>query len=286
MKYDLASDLHIDISNGGIDWEIQKAPDSDVLIVAGDIANTIDLTVEELVRAAKVYNTVMFVDGNHEHYSNFPKLTIEDTVNELRTLIQDHNNIIYLNPSNSVHIIDDVAFIGCNGWYDFKFTPASISRSVAISTWMKHSNDKYCNFSKGEPTCLAIEHADIIVKEVKKLQGNNSIKKIVIITHTSPHRDGVTWKEHDSNWNILNGAYGNSVMANVWKADVNKKIVHAVYGHCHAYSDFYAADGIRFIANPRGYAGYERIADSWTLCQFNTNDERGVVVSAFGKIER
>lgn len=286
MKYDLASDLHVDFDINDIDWASKKTHDSDIIIIAGDVSNTVEQTVDELRRISDHYKHVIFVDGNHEHYGNqLGQKTINDTENELLDKLSKYQNIAYLHRNHPSIVIGNVAFIGCNSWYDFKFIPDINTVSQCISLYMSNSSDpKQCNFTT-HPEKMAIEHAEIIANEVSHFNQNKDIDKIVIITHTSPHYLGVTWKTDRHSWNLFNGAYGNSEMEKVWIADEHNKIVHAVYGHVHDQHDFYGDNGIRFITNPRGYVGYEASAALWTMKQYNTDEMRTVFKSVFGEID-
>ena len=90
------------------------------------------------------------------------------------------------------------------------------------------------------------------------IQNYDEIKNIVCITHTAPVKEGIEFKKDpNSVWNALNGAYANSKMQDVLVADVNKLIKVWVFGHTHYHKDF-VIDDIRYISNPRGYAGEAR----------------------------
>lgn len=296
MKYDLSSDIHVDINHslGLINWPKMKNEASKALVVAGDIANSLELTKVTIRDAAEVYEHVIFVDGNHEHYSNVKNdRNVHDTMAELEEFANQITNVHYLRGTNFI-LIDDVAFVGACSWYDFHFIPEHSNTMLAIDTWKKYSNDfhkKTIGFgSWGNtvwPRNLAIEQATAMAKTVTLLQDDDRVNKIVIVTHTVPTSKGLIWTEHDPVWNELNGAYGNSQMQLVWDADTKNKIIHSVYGHTHMHFDFYDHDGIRFICNPRGYVG-ESMSRTlyWMPLLCDTNEERGKETSAFGDIER
>jgi len=92
------------------------------------------------------------------------------------------------------------------------------------------------------------------------------------------HQIAITFKElvkHEPTWDMLNGSFGCSAMSKVFAKDVNRKIVHSVFGHTHYRYDFNDFDGIRFISNPRGYHGASNeLGSRWTLVQLDTDDSR------------
>lgn len=297
MKYDVASDLHTDINHslGSLNWEELRNKGSQLLVIAGDTANNFERSTAVVADAAKVYQHVVFVDGNHEHYENYERQkTVYGLMNEFLEFAKSISNVHYLQGGNKIFRFNDVAFVGANSWYDFQYIPETSNFRESTEMWERYSNDanpKTIGFGTIDglywPEIIAKEQANRMVESVSKLQDDEYVNKIVIVTHTVPCSNGLIWKEHDPTWNILNGAYSNSRIEKVWEADKNKKIIHSLYGHTHAPFDFYDHDGIRFIANPRGYVHVEtELAQNWTPLQLDTNDERGVEVSAFGPIER
>jgi Icc-related predicted phosphoesterase len=72
MKIRLISDLHIDHdSDGGIGYIDSLPVDADVLVVAGDVANSIQRAIEALMAICARWSPrpVLYVPGNHEYYS-------------------------------------------------------------------------------------------------------------------------------------------------------------------------------------------------------------------------
>ena len=84
LELDLVSDLHIDqwdsklpnlypcgeIKTFPLSWDIVNH--SKILVVAGDISDKLDLSLEYLDKISKNYEKVLFVDGNHEHSLKYP----------------------------------------------------------------------------------------------------------------------------------------------------------------------------------------------------------------------
>ena len=279
MKYDLGSDLHVDINAraGMVSFKDMKNEGSNTIVLAGDLANDPSLTTKVLAMAASVYENVIFVDCNHEHYNNIrTNMNVAKTMDYLRAAAKAIPNVVYLTGNNSI-IIDDIMFVGANTWYDFKMQPPQYSASAAKTTWHNHMNDDKLSIFDKQPEVYAAQQAKMIAKVITDAQDNQMVLKIVVVTHTVPSPKGLLVK-HDPIWDLLNGAFGCSDMANVFAADVNRKIVHSVFGHTHYGYDFDDFDGIRFVCNPRGYHGYEGDVTLWSLIQLDTDDERPKVL--------
>ena len=89
---------------------------SDILIIAGDISDDLDLSLNYMNNISDKYEKILFVDGNHEHVNAYPDLYdtnfIHKKVNEL-----NNDKIIYL-PDNE-YIINNKVFIGYSGWWNY-----------------------------------------------------------------------------------------------------------------------------------------------------------------------
>jgi len=277
MKYDLGSDLHVDI-NARYGISIPKFAElknegSDALVLAGDLANNAVTAVKILEIAAMAYEHVIYVDGNHEHYNNLDSgNTVASTMQHISDLVKDNPKITYLD-GNTCATFGDVKFIGANAWYDFKLSPIQYNPQQVKQNWSRCMNDaRYAVFDI-QPEEYAINHAYALTEQVIEAQDDDAIEKLVVVTHTVSSPKGLTIKGYPS-WDMLNGAFGSASMAGVFAADLNKKIIHAVCGHTHYPFDFEDYDGIRFVINPYGYYGIEGEAIDWQLIQLDTSDIR------------
>jgi len=259
MQFDLVSDFHTEMNHkvklGGVmvghyDWEKEKQ--SDILVVAGDSGNTIYNTIEVIDEAREFYDHVIFTDGNHEHYQGTQPVLAN--MADLQAYANVTENVTYLG-GKSKFVSEDTAFIGANGWYDWKYGLGD--KETQRYAWMIYSNDSRCIMHSMDPDKMAKEQAKQVGDMVMELQDDDSVKKIVIVTHTVPVKDGVVSNTRDIIWEQLNGSYGNSYMRQVFPLDRNEKVKTWVFGHTHFNKDF-VEEHIRFISNPRGYNGESR----------------------------
>lgn len=279
MKFDLMSDLHVDLSPG-YRLEYSSMASSPIAVVAGDISNDPHTTILELDRIALAYEQVLFVDGNHEHYDNRSQSPNRahrmppQTYSILREAFEGHPKVVYLDQGRNAHIIGDTAFIGANSWYDFNF-PGN-DPDHCKSAWYQHMNDSYwANVESEWVENECVRQSSNIAATVAALNQNSKVSRIVLVTHTIPTTKGV--RIHPSNflWNLLNGCYYNSLSK---RAHFGKVVAHC-FGHTH-HRQMFSEYAIDFHCNPRGYPG-EATFEKWKPEQIDLDDTR----SAFGDVE-
>lgn len=273
MEFDFATDCHLDLWKSGIaglDWASLRNEGSDILVVTGDHSNYFSETLQSLKLAKEVYDVVYYVDGNHDWYGfvlgfgeGYPVMT-----EELEKI-----GVIHLNASTSQ--IDDTLFIGANAWYDFMVhnTPR-----VSKDNWLMGSNDPHMIWDLNpeiEPEDMASEQAAIVVKLVSDAQSNDSVKEIVILTHSAPRVELSGVHGCPPGTNPLDGAYVNMAMGDgVLAADTEQKIKVWCFGHTHTRHDR-ILDHIRYVNNSRGYESesYGHLGSKWFLVQIDTEDD-------------
>lgn len=245
MNFDLISDLHLDYwTKNTKDWK--GLGTSLYCVVAGDVSRNPRLTAGFLKHLSDAYQHVMFVDGNHEHNNRYD--TIQDNENEFEELFSKISNLTYL--SNSSCIIDDVAFIGTNGWWTFDFGEGinDSSRADAMKDYCARTN-----WSMKDAIKLWDEaqyQAEFMMDAVSTIQTEESINEIVVVTHTVPRRNLVPtgFAGTLSDWAKL----GNSFMEDVLKYDSEGKISTWCFGHFHEIAFDQVIEGVRYISHPRG----------------------------------
>lgn len=248
MQFDLVSDLHIDRWEPDQQVQWQGLGTSLVCVVAGDVSDDLDLTVYELMRISKAYKTVFFVDGNHEHQFSYNKITANEAylTEKITKLCR---NVVYLN--RRMATIGDTLFVGTNNWWSFDFGEPRVSKETCIQTFNdvahKHGIDHTFYNTMND---IAIEHAFFIHACVAKAQRMDHIKKIVVITHTLPHKDLISWGIYPGSDKYV-GMYGNSYCEHIRMHDTQNKLHTWVFGHNHDEKDM-TIDGVRYVSNPRG----------------------------------
>jgi len=268
MKINLVSDMHLNFA----DIEL---PGGDVLIMAGDIieagvlrradnARKDTFLADRFRRFFKEempkYRHVIYVMGNHEHYNN----SYDDTADRIRRELP--NNVHFLE-QESVQI-DDVWFFGATFWTDMnKGNPTSmqiIKQSMNDFKIIKFGHGVRVDTLYGDsywtntfsPAYAASVFKDTVGK-LKEFLAEHKDDKVVVVSHHAPSSlsiDPVFADDHH-----MNGAYYSDLSELILD---NPQIHTWVHGHMHNQSD-YMIGKTRVLTNPRGYMGYETIANTF-----------------------
>lgn len=266
MKIDFCSDLHVDYFDSGLsgcNWKKLKNPDSQYLMIAGDVSNHVGQSLEMVRRACEEYDHVFFTDGNHEHY--YWDTNVQDCINHIDKAFKEHlPKATYLNGVN-FKIIDKVMFYGCNGWYDWRMAN-DYSPENQYEAWSKvkvnHDREAVDYGPYHNPKDWAEYYAATMEKVIGQATSMDHIDDIIIMTHTCPIYQGIkSYKKYDA----LSGSFGNSMFKSVLDADIEKKIRFWIYGHTHN-PIVHQEDYILFLNNVRGYP-VEGLAQNWWLKQ-------------------
>lgn len=241
MKIQIFSDLHLE-------WgmhTVQKHPEADVIIAAGDIHNGIN-GVKWLQEFAGD-TPVVYICGNHEFYHNkIPKLY--DTIRE----ITKGSNIMFLQDS-SVTLLG-YTFYGCTLWTDMEYSKDGVN----IGTNMFHARDimndyakirlssQQAGYRKLRPSDTLRFHQNSVAHMRTNLQHVDK-SKLIIVTHHLPLPQSLDPRvnEHD-----IDCAYASDLTTLVTELSPSVWI----HGHVHCSND-YMLGTTRIVSNPFGYIG-------------------------------
>lgn len=235
MKIQLASDLHL-FHNRTFDF---PATDSDVLILAGDIAPGIHSINFAQRTADKHEKPVLFVAGNHEYYfQNYVRLH-----NAFTNISRTSENVFFLDCQAFDFL--GVRFIGATLWTDYLLDQRFSQKSVmdAAATYM---ND-HIYIRSGLEGNFTPDHALTLHSKARAFLRTELAKpfngKKVVITHHAP------------SLKCAHPAFGINPTAGAFISDCEDLILQAdlwVFGHTHANVDMQVGQ-CRLISNQRGY---------------------------------
>lgn len=240
VTFDLISDLHLTATDT-FDWTGQAT--SPLCVVAGDISDDVEIVRDTLQHLGQCYQAVFYIDGNNEHRFSLDSIT--DSYGVLQQAIVGIKNVVFL--QNNCVIVNNVAFIGTNGWWTFDMDPRideeqcrqwycdTMHVSLPVATAV-HS--------------LAYNDAAYLSNSIKKLQTHKDITSIVVVTHTVPRIELIGHDidlDHTHKFNVM----GNSVMEVVLDQDTEHKVKTWCFGHYHNSVDR-DIDGVRYVNNCRG----------------------------------
>lgn len=238
MKLDLISDIHLDHWKAwtGTDLKLQELkPKSDILIIAGDLSNQNEASLEFLKQCSDHYRHTLLVLGNHDWYSFRSTEGSVARIKELKDGITKLPNV-HLLEGNYLEI-DGVTFYGFTGWYDGEYARKhlGLSKNMINLHWHRNMNDsRYITTAKRFDTMF------------KK---NPKPKKAadVVITHVNP---SINQRFQDKRY-----AHMPSNTFYCFDGSGLRKILKPklwVFGHNHSPMTYkiYRTD---YVSNPLGY---------------------------------
>lgn len=245
-NFHLASDLHL----GFGDMEL---PGGSNLILAGDILEATAVgknskLAELFARFLKVelakYTNVVYVLGNHEHYG----FEYFKTKKFLEQNLPSNVQIL----EKETTVIDGVRIFGATMWTDFdRDNPVAIHAARNGMNDFRHIRHITRKFTPDQ----AAEEFRLTIAELEEVEAD------LVVTHHAPSFKSVPPEFASS---ILNAAYASNL--DDFILDSNIKVW--CHGHIHTPQD-YMIGNTRILANPRGYAGYETLANHFKVLEFN-----------------
>lgn len=232
---------------------------------------------------------VLYVAGNHEHYHG----DFAHTLRGLKEKLAHYKNLYVLD--KEIVTIDDVTFVGSTLWTTMNkedpLTMHAIGSMMNDFRIVKNSNRYvYRNvpvYKKDENGNLVMEKNDrgydnyvqIGMKkkeEIAKFSPEDAVEenkkcfeyikhivsehdKVVVIGHHTPSRQSCHPRYASDE--LMNGGYHNDYEEYIMD---HPQIVLWTHGHTHERYDYMIGD-TRVVCNPRGYIGYEHIADTFEL---------------------
>ncbi len=248
MRIYAISDIHVDYDENKT-WlnNLSKYEYiDDIIIVAGDISDNIQLIEETFIAFGKRFSKVFFVPGNHELWVKRDK-----TMNSLEKFfkilqIADQYGI-YTKPLS----VGKVSVVPLYSWYDYTFGRPD---SDLISSWADYL---YCCWPEGCDIETISEK--FFMLNVENLKITNEY--IISFSHFLPTLELILIKGLKRKY-FLNPVLGSSFLHEQIKKLKSK--LH-VYGHSHI-NFCREVDGTMYINNAYGYPHEKHIAAKKLMC--------------------
>jgi predicted phosphodiesterase len=229
------SDLHLEKNRDLKRFKIPEIP-SDVIILAGDIAEGIDGIEWAAEQSARLRKPIIYVPGNHEFYGT----DMHSTLFRMRQKADQHGiNVL----SQNQIIIDNVRFLGVTLWTDY----GAISKPErSMEVCQQFMNDHRLIRFKDKPftTQTALNHHQSDIHWLESKLRVSFDGKTVVVTHHGP-----SIACHDNNKFDLD-----EISAGFW-SHLDHLLPNAdlwVYGHTHGNLDR-VVNGTRLFSNQCGY---------------------------------
>lgn len=191
MKVYATSDVHIDSHPNNLNlWHelknycIKNPPD--ILIIAGDLGESIDSWSLALEIFKDLNFTRMIVPGNHDLWCRNDQVYSEDKLHKILPEICSLNNWVYLPTTNFE--TPDYTFVGNTAWYDYSLMPTYhpfsfddfIKYQKGNRKWMDSEFCRWKDFNNSDKDLLLTEF--FFNKLEIQLQSAKS-KNIFLVTH-------------------------------------------------------------------------------------------------------
>lgn len=273
MRIAYCSDLHLEFGP----LEITNNVGADVLILGGDILVAADIDPKPkmaeryrhfLQSCNDQFPVVFYLAGNHEHYhGDFSK-----TEQIICDFIADMPNIYWQNKSwvtipDATEPDSPVTFFGSTMWTNFR---GGNKDSMQQAVWnmndyrgVQNSKNAVSDIARGTtrftPTD-ALAEFEATLDALHFVADNFS--KVVVSTHHAPTTKSLRPDEDENS--IIHEWY-NSELEDFIIAHPSIKVW--THGHTHAQYEWMVGD-TQVLCNPRGYIGYQEVADSFQLKTF------------------
>lgn len=277
MKIAVCSDLHLEFQ----DINLKNEEGAEVLILSGDIMIAEDLHNHKhfeynpytpgaladlgrrqqtalrfrdfLKRCSFQFPHVIYVAGNHEFYHGRWKASLD----HLREECAVFPNVYFL--ENDIKTIGEHTFIGCTLWTDMnKGDPLTLH---AINDMMNDfkiiRNDEH-GYTKLRPAHAMYRHQQSMSYIKNIVQGMHD-EKFVVVGHHAPSKQSTHPKYQNDQ--LMNGGYSSDLSEFILDHPQIKLWTH---GHTHDPFD-YMIGTTRIVCNPRGYSGWDEMADRFQL---------------------
>ncbi len=242
MRIQLASDLHLEHLQSYFPGErlISPAPEADVLVLAGDIAQ--GTLAIELFKDWPV--PVLYLAGNHEFYG----ADLGQVRRDLKLATID-GTMHYLD--NSSCYVNGVRFLGTTLWTDYLLFPqwSQAQAMQAAQDVLRDHQLIHCGKQLFTPEAALAEHR-ISRQWLEQQLATPYAGKTVVITHHAPHPLSI------------HPRHANDPVTAAFVSDLGPLVAKAdcwLHGHVHDSFD-YSVGKCRVASNPRGYALNKRSA--------------------------
>lgn len=261
MKIQILSDTHNEFLRVP-SWANSSTPiwngripktDADLIILAGDIDTGTEGVTWAAHESERLQKPIIYVPGNHEYYGgDLP--TIRSSLFQCAEESQKNTNDkigVYLLDENEV-IIQDVRFLGCTLWSDYKAYPNTNQHDAMLFAGSRindHHVIRYLDkpFTPEDALTLHTKARDWLkLKLSEEFTG-----KTVVITH---HGASLACQHKHYPMGPVTGAFLSKLdnlieMADLW-----------ICGHSHSNVDTIIS-GTRLVSNQYGYHGREVCED-------------------------
>ena len=245
LQFQIVSDLHLELDNQYSTYSI--VPQAPYLILAGDTGSLADYEsyVSFLRRHVTLYKQIFLLLGNHEfhHLSQSRTLFLAHRIPQETEL----RGRVTLLDRTRVDLANDVTLLGCTLW-------SSIPNSARAAVRGRVKDYQYIDGWSVDRHNTEHEKEVTWLREQLRLVQKDSKRRVFIITHHAPSKQGTSNPVYESNpWSA---AFSTALLegeAKAWEGLGN--VTYWMFGHTHWTAELDIC-GVTLISNQRGYVKY------------------------------
>ncbi|PCI42375.1 MAG: metallophosphoesterase [Moraxellaceae bacterium] len=247
MKVYALSDIHVDYKENKRWLFSLSNPEyrNDVLILAGDLTDDLELLEECFHFLAETFKQVLYVPGNHELWvKRNPGITSMEKVGLIGDLAAK------CSISTEVFHIGSLSIVPLLSWYDFSFGEPN---EKLTQNWVDF---RACKWPAGMDELALTQH---FLKQNTQLEITN--ETVISFSHFMPRIDLMPSYIPEA-FHYLHPVMGSELLEEQIRQ--LKPQIH-VYGHSHVNRQI-TLDGIEYVNNAFGYPSETRITRKELLC--------------------
>ncbi|KMT03393.1 hypothetical protein BVRB_8g190810 [Beta vulgaris subsp. vulgaris] len=252
------SDLHTDYTEN-MTWVrciSSTSHQEDILLVAGDVAETYDKFFSTMSLLTSRFKHVFFVPGNHDLWCRKEGEDFHDSLDKLNALLHACGE---LGVESSPLIIGDLGIIPLYSWYHESFDTEQDITGLSVPSlkmvckdfhacrWSSELCDK--NDSLAQYFDAMNEKHSYIIEEIQR-----KCEKVITFSHFVPRQDLCPEKRmlfYPNLPKIIGSSFLEARVRSIHGAEGSEAACH-VFGHTHFGWDA-TLDGIRYVQAPLAY---------------------------------
>lgn len=239
------SDLHVEFYKGNISYQID-CEGADIIVLAGDIGDSTQKSLDWVLKAAQGIPTVMCL-GNHEAYDTALQQALRFWKDGLA------GSHVHLLENHSVEICG-VQFIGATLWTDYAVHGEDTVASAMEEAGRRMNDHRLIQFeAAATPRLFTPEDALAAhrqsIKYLRSAMAKPFEGKRVVVSHHAPSIQSIPAIYRDHN---LCGAF----CSDLEMLMLEHKPDAWIHGHLHMNFD-YRVGQTRVVCNPHGYFDHE-----------------------------
>lgn len=253
VRLQYMSDLHLEAFDLYDSFEIPRV--APILLLAGDVGRlgSYDKLLRFFQRQCNVFERVLYVLGNHEHYG----LTRQRCL-ELAKQLEEESSLmgrLTLLDRTRVDLDDGITLLGCTLW---SHVPDQ-SKDV-VSTKISDFKGHISGWTVDDHNCEHERDLSWLQSEIEQLAKETPRRSVVVATHHAPSIPG-TSSERDCN-NAWSSAFATELIdGSIQQWEGHQMISHWIFGHTHHCCQ-YMRQGVKVLANQHGYFPVDRSSTS------------------------